>query len=110
MLDNFSNLIAFEKHIFVDDFPSVFGEDAEKSFVNFFNLLKQNNFPSEKIKKYYYFQIGRWDVQLLNDQIIKFPPNEMVKSIKQSVELLNRKDFKNHNIIDLRIHGKIVVE
>ena len=30
--------------------------------------------------------------------------------IKKSMELLDRKDFENYNIIDLRIHGKIVVE
>jgi len=31
-------------------------------------------------------------------------------AIKKSIELLDRDDFENYNIIDLRIHGKIVVE
>ena len=43
-------------------------------------------------------------------QIIKFPANKVPEAIQRSVELLARKDFKNYNIIDLRIHGKIVVE
>ena len=36
--------------------------------------------------------------------------NKTAEAIQQSVELLDRKDFKNYNVIDLRTHGKIVVE
>ena len=31
-------------------------------------------------------------------------------AIKKSIELLDREDFKNYNIIDLRVDGKIIVE
>ena len=31
-------------------------------------------------------------------------------AIKKSIELLKREDFKNYNIIDLRVDGKIIVE
>ena len=110
LLDSSSNLITFKESMFIDDFPSVFGEGAEKNFVNFFNKLENNNFPKQRVKNYYYFQIGRWDIQLLDGQIIKFPSNKTAKAIRQSIELLNRKDFKNYNIIDLRIQGKVVVE
>ena len=81
-----------------------------KDFINFYNQLENNNFPNQKIKNFYYFQIGRWDLQLLNDLIIKFPASKIKEAIQQSVELLTRKDFENYNVIDLRIHGKIVVE
>ena len=109
-LDNSSNLIPFNKKMFSDVFPNVFGEGAEQSFISFFNLLEDNNFPKKKVKNFYYFQIGRWDLQLINNQIIKFPPNKTTEAIQQSIELLSRKDFKNYNIIDLRIYGKVVVE
>ena len=110
LLDSSSNLIPFNENIFIGDFPSVFGKEAELEFINFFNQLKNNNFPKKRVKNFYYFQIGRWDLQLLNGQIIKFPANKTTEAIQQSVELLTRKDFKNYNIIDLRVHGKIVVE
>ena len=45
-----------------------------------------------------------------NKQLIKFPSTKRDLAIKQSVELLNRKDFNDYKVIDLRIHGKIVVE
>ena len=110
LLDSSSNLITFSENMLIDDFPSVFGEGAEQDFINFYNQLENNNFPNQKIKNFYYFQIGRWDLKLLNDLIIKFPSSKIIEAIQQSVELLTRKDFENYNVIDLRIHGKIVVE
>ena len=110
LIDNLSNLINVDADFFEDSFPSVFGKNAEYNFINFFYQLKDSDFPIEKIKNYYYFQIGRWDLELLNGQIIKLPTKETNKAIKQSIELLNKKDFIDYNIIDLRINGKIVVE
>ena len=110
LLDSSSNLITFSENMLIDDFPSVFGEGAEQDFINFYNQLENNNFPNQKIKNFYYFQIGQWDLKLLNDLIIKFPSSKIIEAIQQSVELLTRKDFENYNVIDLRIHGKIVVE
>ena len=110
LLDSSSNLITFSENMLIDNFPSVFGEGAEQDFINFYNQLENNNFPKQRVKNFYYFQIGRWDLELLNNQIIKFPTSKISEAIQQSVELLARKDFGDYNIIDLRIHGKIVVE
>ena len=110
ILDSSSNSIAFDKRLITGNFPSVFGERAEDNFINFFKKLENNNFPIQRVKNFFYFQIGRWDIQLLNDKIIKFPLDQTREAIQQSIKLLYREDFKNFNIIDLRIHGKIVVE
>ena len=109
-LDNFSNLILYNKDYFSDNFPEVFGEEAEKNFVSFFNDLQTNNFPSARIKKYYYFQVGRWDLLLKNDQLIKFPAERLNEAIKQSLDLIEKEEFKSYKVIDLRINGKIIVE
>ena len=110
IIDSSSTLVSFKKEMNLNNLPGIFGEGAENNFINFFNQLENNNFPKHKVKNFYYFQIGRWDLQLLNDQIIKFPVNKITNAIQQSVELLARKDFGNYNVIDLRIHGRIVVE
>ena len=110
LLDSSSNLISFKDNINVNRLPSVFGEEAEKNFIYFFNQLKKNNFPNKQIKNFYYFQIGRWDLQLVNNKIIKLPDNNIDYAINKSIELLGREDFKNYNIIDLRVDGKIIVE
>ena len=103
-------MILFKDKENFNQLPSIFGEEAEKYFMYFFNQLENNNFPIESVKKFYFFQIGRWDLQLSNDKTIKFPYNNIEDAIGKSVELLNRKDFKNYNIIELRIEGKIIVE
>ena len=110
LLDSSSNLISFENNINFNKLPSVFGEEAENNFIYFFNQLKKNNFPNKKIKNFYYFQIGRWDLELLDNKIIKFPYNNTDDAIIKSIGLLDHKDFKNYNIIDLRVDGKIIVE
>ena len=110
ILDSSSSIIIFEEFLFNKKFPSIFGEGAEFNFINFFNELENSNFPKEKIKNYYYFKIGRWDLQLLDSQIIKFPANKIKEAIQKSIKLLNNDNFKKYNVIDLRIDGKIVVE
>ena len=110
LLDSSSNLISFEDSANFNALPSVFGEDAEKNFIFFLNQLRKNNFPTEQINNFYYFQIGRWDIQFSNNKIIKFPHNNIDEVIIKAIELLNREDFKNYNIIDLRVDGKIIVE
>ena len=110
LLDSSSNLILFENNIDFNYMPSIFGEGAENNFINFLNLLKENNFSIKEVTNYFYFQIGRWDLQLKNNKTIKFPYNNIDEAIKKSIELLKRKDFENYKIIDLRVEGKIIVE
>jgi len=110
LFDSSSNLISIEKDEIFEELPDIFGEGAEKNFIGFLNKLKNSNFPIKKINKFYYFKIERWDVQLINNKTIKFPYNITSDLIKKSIELLNDSDFKNYNIIDLRVDGKIIVE
>ena len=110
IIDTLSNLITFNDNLVNNNFPNIFGKEAEKDFINFFKQLKENKFPRNQVENYYYFQLDRWDVKMINNQIIKFPSKKRKEAIQQSVKLLKREDFKNYKVIDLRIHGKIVVE
>ena len=110
LLDNLSNLIPVDENYNFSNLPILFGEDAEKNFTSFFSELNKANFPHKKIKNYYFFQIGRWDLQLFKETTIKFPHNNIENAIKKSIELINRKDFQKYKIIDLRIEGKVIVE
>ena len=110
LIDSSSNLILAKVKNNLFQLPSIFGKNSEKYYINFNDKLKKNNFPNKRIKSYYYFQVGRWDLQLLNDKVIKLPYNNVDDAIKKSIELLKRKDFQKYNIIDLRVEGKIIVE
>jgi len=110
VIDSSSKLILLENVNSYNELPNIFGVEAEKNFLSFFKKLKENNFSVTTINNYYYYKIGRWDVQLFNNKIIKYPDKNLKKAIINSTELIKRKDFKNYNIIDLRIDGKIIVE
>ena len=110
LLDSSANLIEIENKKDFVGLPNIIGNDAENNIINFLNLLKNNKFPINSIKNFSYFKIGRWDVELLDKRTIKFPDNADKTIIKKTIELLSRKDFENYKIIDLRIHGKIIVE
>jgi len=111
VIDTSGNLIVLKKNdVNFSKLPNIFGDVMENDFIYFYNELKKNNFPNNQIKNFYYFQIGRWDLELLNNKIIKFPYNNIVNSIIKSIELLDNKNFENYKIIDLRVDGKIIVE
>ena len=110
LIDSSSNLILYNENKNYDKLPTIFGEFSPDIFISFINQLKSNNFPNSQIKNIYYFKINRWDLELLDGKIIKFPHKNTEQAIKESIELLNREDFKKFNTIDLRIDGKIIVE
>jgi len=110
LIDSSSNLIETKKKMNFDELPNIIGDGAEKNIVNFFEQLEINKFPTDDIKNFYYFKIGRWDLELSDNKVIKLPHNVNNNIIKKTIDLLNRKDFKNYKIIDLRIDGKIIVE
>jgi len=110
ILDSGANLILINTDSVTNyNYPHIFGKNSEKYFLNFLQLLKKNNFPIIDIKSYYYFQIGRWDLQLKDGLLIRLPNNMIKNAIEKSVELLNKDDFKNYEVIDLRINGRIIV-
>ena len=110
ILDSGANLILINADSVTNyNYPHIFGKNSEKYFLNFLQLLKKNNFPIIDIKSYYYFQIGRWDLQLKDGLLIRLPNNMIKNAIEKSIELLNKDDFKNYEVIDLRINGRIIV-
>ena len=110
LIDSSSNLIETKKKMNFDELPNIIGDGAEKNIVNFYEQLEINKFPTDSIKNFYYFKIGRWDLKLSDNRVIKLPHNVDNNIIKKTADLLNRKDFKNYKVIDLRIDGKIIVE
>ena len=105
-----SKLIPFTDNIAFENLPTVFGEESEIHLVSFLQSLKNAEFPTPRIKNFYFFKIGRWDIQLKNNQVIKFPFKNVNEAINRSIQLMNRKDFVKYKIIDLRISGKIITE
>ena len=110
MITETDRIIDLKQNFPGENLPQIFGINSDKEFLNFLNLLKINNFPYQNIKNYFFFKVGRWDIHLKNDKIIKFPYENINEAIKKSLELINNKEFKKYTIIDLRIKDKIITQ
>ena len=106
-----------KKLLLTDDFnlitgtlPFIYGQNTEKYFSTFYNMLNKKNFNLKLIKNYYFFESQRWDIELKNGLIVKFPIYELEKAIEISQELIKNKNFNTLSVIDLRIKGKVITK
>ena len=90
-----------------DDLPLIIGE--YKNFNIFYNDLKKNNFKISEIKFLYYFDIGRWNIVLKDDKIIKFPINylDLLPKINLTIDNSN---FSNYKVFDFRIKDQLILQ
>ena len=79
--------IKFFENKDLEKLPNIFGK--EKNFLEIYSVLTKINFPISKIKSFYYFDIGRWDILLENkddDKTVLFfmvgPWTKIIKNTK----------------------------
>ena len=102
------DLIEFKKLPNTQDLPYVFGNKDE--FKIFYNSLIEINFPLKLIKKYTLYETNRWDLETINNNIIKLPPNNYVNSLEYYLDLINKDNFKKYNIFDFRIKNQLILK
>jgi hypothetical protein len=56
----------------------------------------------------YFFPSSRWDILTYDDILIKLPQNNVSKSLNLAHKLVGNIDFKNQNLIDLRINNHLI--
>ena len=100
-------VINFNKNFDLIKLPFVFGN--HKEFSTLFKILKNLNFDTKKIAAYYYFEIGRWDLKLINDKTIKLPAKNYEISIKEYIKIQNDENFANYEIFDYRIKDQLIL-
>ena len=81
----------------------------KKIFLDLYITLNQLNFPNSEIKSFYYFEIGRWDIVLKNNVIIKLPEKNFKSSLKNYLELKEKINFENYSIFDYRIKDQLIL-
>jgi len=101
-LINFLDLKIFE------NLPIVFGD--KKNFKNFYDNLKNINFPIEEIKKFYLFESKRWDILTYKNQLIKLPIKNYEESLKNFINLKDQKNFENYKTFDYRIYDQLILK
>ena len=101
------NVINFFKNLKLENLPSIYGK--RENFINIYNTLIKENFPLNEIKAFYFFEIGRWDIILKNKKIIKLPPENFDKRIKDFIKIMNHKNFDKYTIFDYRIKKQLIL-
>jgi len=87
--------------------PTVFGNG--ENFYTLYNDLQNIQFPLEKIKSYYFFESGRWDLVMYDDKVIKLPNQDYLFSLKNFMKSKNNRNFNNYKIFDYRIKDQIIL-
>ncbi len=98
------NYIEFKEFL---NLPIIFGKKIK--FKSFFNDLKKINFPINEIKSLHYLDIGRWDIVLKNEIIVKLPKENYRDILQKFLLVYNDDDFKKYKIFDYRINNQLIL-
>lgn len=98
------NYIEFEEF---KNLPTVFGKYLK--FKTLYIKLLKLKFQIEQVKSYYYFDSGRWDIELKNGKIIKLPIRHNEKSITNFMRIKNEINYDKHMIFDYRINDQLIL-
>ena len=93
-----------------DVLPYIFGEFKSKDFLKFKKNITKSRFIFNKFKMLYFFPSNRWDILTYDDILIKLPQDNIFKSLNLAYKIINNNDFKNINLIDLRISNHLIIK
>ena len=77
--------------------------------MNFKKDIVQSKFTFTEFKTLYFFPSNRWDILTNEDILIKLPQDNLYESLNLAHKIMNSYDFKNKNLIDLRMDNHLIV-
>lgn len=93
----------------IDELPFIFGDFKQKDFFNLFEIINETKFDYHEIKNLFFFNSGRWDIELHSGILIKLPREKLKESFNFAIKILNNDNFKNINILDVRQEGQVII-
>jgi cell division protein FtsQ len=90
--------------------PYIFGEFNSQNFLKFKKNIEQSKFTFTKFKTLYFFPSNRWDILTYDDILIKLPQDNISKSLNLAYMIISSNDFKNKNLIDLRVNNHLIIK
>ncbi len=100
--------IKFFENKDLEKLPNIFGK--QKNFLKIYSILTKINFPISKIKSFYYFDVGRWDILLKNKVVIKLPVKNFDISLKNFIDIYQKINFEKYTIFDYRIKDQLILK
>ena len=102
---NLINFIDLENY---RNLPTVFGK--KENFEDLYLNLKKINFPIDLIKKYYFFESNRWDLEIYQKKIIKLPIKNYTQSLKSFMNFKTDNNLDKYEIFDYRINNQLILK
>ena len=84
--------------------PFIFGNPDVVDFFNIKKIIDKSNISYSEIKNLYFFPSKRWDLELIDNTIIKLPNDNINLALNLAIEFLN-----DHKLIDARIKNQIIL-
>ena len=102
------DLIEFKNLPNYQQLPYVLGN--KNDFKILYNNLKKINFPLDVVKKYVLYETNRWDLETINNRIIKLPSKNYVKSLENFLNIKSQNDFEKFELFDYRINNQLILK
>ena len=90
--------------------PYIFGQFNTQDFLIFKKKIEQSKFTFTKFKTLYFFPSKRWDILTNDDILIKLPKDKLSESLNLAYQFINNNDFKNNDLIDLRMNNHLIIK
>ena len=90
------------------DLPIVFGK--KENFKDLYINLKKINFPLNLIKKYYFYESNRWDLEIYQKKIIKLPNKNYTQSLKKFINFKKENNLDKYEVFDYRINNQLILK
>ena len=90
--------------------PYIFGEFNSKDFIKFKNNIAQSKFTFTKFRTLYFFPSNRWDILTNDNTLIKLSHDNLFESLNLAYKIINNNNFKDKNLIDLRMNNHLIIK
>ena len=102
---NLINFIVLENY---KNLPIVFGK--KKNFKELYINLKKIDFPLDLIKKYYFYESNRWDLEIYQKKIIKLPTKNYIQSLEKFINFKMENNLDKYKIFDYRLNNQLILK
>ena len=108
ILGSNGKLIKYELFNNYENLPVIFGNFFTNDFLNFKKKFDKSLFKYKDIKFFFFYPSKRWDIQTIDNVVIKLPSKNTSLALERAKKIIENKQF-NNNIIDLRITKQIIL-
>ena len=104
-----SNKKLIKSELVNPNLPTVLGNPSLKDFFLINDNILQSSIKLSDIKKFYFFQSKRWDLELNSGILIKLPMSNPINSLNKYFQIKSLPQFNDVTIFDMRVKNQIIV-